>query len=74
MLCPAHILGSAEPTPQALLLDNHSPAPNMDIVNITIKLGSGGRRREASAIKKSYRRRLRRVADPYDFLNRKYGK
>jgi len=46
----------------------------MDIVNITIKLGSGGRRREASAIKKSYRRRLRRVADPYDFLNRKYGK
>jgi len=36
-------------TPQALALDNHYPAPNMDIVNITVKLGSAGRRREGSA-------------------------
>jgi hypothetical protein len=72
MLCPAHILGSAEPTPQALLLDNDYPAPNMDIVNITVKLGSGGRRREGSANARTLAPTppLRRLAGTYDFLNR----
>jgi hypothetical protein len=42
------IHGSAQ-SPQALALDNDSPAPNMDIVSITIKLDTGSRRREGSA-------------------------